>query len=183
MVNRLEVLALIPARGGSKGIPRKNLRDFAGAPLIAYSIAAALQAELVTRVIVSTDDSEIAEVARAWGAETPFVRPAQFAQDDSTDLPVFEHALQWLRENEGYQPEIVIQLRPTSPIRPVGLLDDGFARVRISPIAPWLTENASRKLWKFPVKVHRRVVVPCSCPHKGLLMVKSKPLTGTTNDD
>ena len=109
MVNRPEVLAIIPARGGSKGIPRKNLRDFAGAPLIAYSIVAALQAELVTRVIVSTDDHEIAEVARAWGAEAPFMRPAQFAQDDTTDLPVFEHALQWLRENQDYHPEIVIQ--------------------------------------------------------------------------
>ncbi|NLC30336.1 MAG: acylneuraminate cytidylyltransferase family protein, partial [Chloroflexi bacterium] len=126
MVNRPEVLAIIPARGGSKGIPRKNLRDFAGAPLIAYSIVAALQAELVTRVIVSTDDHEIAEVARAWGAEVPFMRPAQFAQDDTTDLPVFEHALQWLRENQDYHPEIVIQLRPTSPIRPVGLLDEAI---------------------------------------------------------
>lgn len=135
MVERPEVLALIPARGGSKGIPRKNLRDFAGAPLIAYSIAAAIQAELVTRVVVSTDDLQIAEVARAWGAETPFIRPAQFAQDDSTDLPVFEHALQWLRENEGYQPEIVIQLRPTSPIRPIGLLDEAINKLIEHPEA------------------------------------------------
>lgn len=123
MVKQAEVLALIPARGGSKGIPRKNLRDFAGAPLIAYSIVAAKQAERVTRVIVSTDDAEIAEVARAWGAEVPFMRPAQFAQDDSTDLPVFEHALEWLEQNENYMPDIVIQLRPTSPVRPIGLLD------------------------------------------------------------
>ncbi len=135
MVTHPEVLALIPARGGSKGIPRKNVRDFAGAPLIAYSIAAALQAELVTRVIVSTDDPEIAEVARAWGAETPFVRPAQFAQDDTTDLPVFEHALQWMRENEGYQPEIVIQLRPTSPVRPIGLLDEAVKKLLEHPEA------------------------------------------------
>ena len=124
MVTKPEVLALVPARGGSKGIPRKNIRDFAGAPLIAYSIAAGLQSQRVTRVIVSTDDEEIAAVARAWGAETPFLRPAEFARDDTTDLPVFEHALQWLWETEGYQPEIVIQLRPTSPIRPVGLLDE-----------------------------------------------------------
>ena len=123
MVKQTEVLALIPARGGSKGIPRKNLRDFAGAPLIAYSIAAAKQAERVTRVIVSTDDPEIADVARAWGAEVPFMRPAQFAQYDSTDLPVFEHALEWLEQNENYMPDIVIQLRPTSPVRPIGLLD------------------------------------------------------------
>ena len=126
MVAKPEVLVLIPARGGSKGIPRKNIRDFAGAPLIAYSIAAGSQSQLVTRVIVSTDDEEIAAVARDWGAETPFLRPAEFAQDDTTDLPVFEHALRWLRENEGYQPEIVIQLRPTSPIRPVGLLDEAI---------------------------------------------------------
>ena len=135
MVGKLEVLALIPARGGSKGVPRKNIRDFAGAPLIAYSIAAALQAELITRVIVSTDDEEIAAVAREWGAETPFLRPSELAQDDTTDLPVFEHALQWLRENENYQPGIVIQLRPTSPIRPVGLLDEAIKKLLEHPEA------------------------------------------------
>ena len=135
MVGKLEVLALIPARGGSKGVPRKNIRDFAGAPLIAYSIAAALQAELITRVIVSTDDEEIAAVAREWGAETPFLRPSELAQDDTTDLPVFEHALQWLRENESYQPQIVIQLRPTSPIRPVGLLDEAVRKLLEHPEA------------------------------------------------
>jgi N-acylneuraminate cytidylyltransferase len=123
-----EILALIPARGGSKGIPRKNIRDFAGYPLIAWSIAAGLQSELVTRVIVSTDDGEIAAVAREFGAETPFLRPAEFAQDNTTDLPVFEHALAWLKENEGYVPDVVVQLRPTSPIRPRGLVD---AAVRI----------------------------------------------------
>lgn len=121
-----EILALIPARGGSKGIPRKNIRSFAGYPLIAWSIAAAKQSQLVTRVIVSTDDEEIAEVAREWGAETPFLRPTEFAQDNTTDLPVFEHALSWLKENEGYQPEIVIQLRPTSPIRPKNMVDDAI---------------------------------------------------------
>src|SRR6185503_17134341 len=113
-----ETLALVPARGGSKGIPRKNIRNFAGYPLIAWSIAAAKQASGVTRVIVSTDDEEIASVAREYGAETPFLRPSELAQDQTTDLPVFEHALDWLEKNEGYQPEIVIQLRPTSPIRP-----------------------------------------------------------------
>jgi len=124
MVGKPEVLALIPARGGSKGIPRKNIRDFAGAPLIAYSIAAGLQAQHVTRVIVSTDDEEIAAVAREWGAETPFLRPAEFAQDDTTDLPVFQQALAWLAEHENYHPDFVVQLRPTSPVRPVGLIDE-----------------------------------------------------------
>jgi len=123
-----EILALIPARGGSKGIPRKNIRSFAGYPLIAWSIAAAKQAQCVTRVIVSTDDPEIAAVAREHGAETPFLRPAGLAQDNTTDLPVFEHALAWLAEHEGYRPEVVIQLRPTSPIRPRDCVD---AAVRI----------------------------------------------------
>jgi N-acylneuraminate cytidylyltransferase len=121
-----EILALIPARGGSKGIPRKNIRSFAGYPLIAWSIAAAKQSSLVTRVIVSTDDEEIAAVAREWGAETPFLRPSELAQDKTTDLPVFEHALKWLEEVEGYRPEVVIQLRPTSPIRPLTMVDDAI---------------------------------------------------------
>ena len=121
-----DILALIPARGGSKGIPRKNIRSFAGYPLIAWSIAAAKQSELVTRVIVSTDDEEIAAVAREWGAETPFLRPAEFAQDKTTDLPVFEHALKWLEDVEGYRPDIVVQLRPTSPVRPHKMVDDAI---------------------------------------------------------
>jgi N-acylneuraminate cytidylyltransferase len=118
-----EILAIIPARGGSKGIPRKNIRPFSGYPLIVWSIAAARQSSLVKRVIVSTDDEEIAAVARQFGAETPFLRPAEHAQDKTTDLPVFEHALKWLSEHENYRPEIVVQLRPTSPIRPRGLVD------------------------------------------------------------
>ena len=126
MVKKLEVLAVIPARGGSKGIPRKNIKDFAGYPLIAYSIFAGTQSKLVTRTIVSTDDEEIASVARACGAETPFLRPAEFAQDNTTDLPVFQHALSWLEEHEGYIPDIVIQLRPTSPVRPSNCVDEAI---------------------------------------------------------
>ncbi|MBL8102459.1 MAG: acylneuraminate cytidylyltransferase [Anaerolineales bacterium] len=121
-----EILALIPARGGSKGIPRKNIRSFAGYPLIAWSIAAARYSSRVTRVIVSTDDEEIAAVAREWGAETPFLRPNELAQDKTTDLPVFEHALKWLEEVEAYRPEVVVQLRPTSPIRPRSMVDDAI---------------------------------------------------------
>jgi len=121
-----EILVIIPARGGSKGIPHKNIRNFAGFPLIAWSIAAARQSDLVTRTIVSTDDAEIAAIARSFGAETPFLRPAEFARDQTTDLPVFEHALQWLAENEKYHPGVVVQLRPTSPIRPPSLVDDAI---------------------------------------------------------
>jgi CMP-N-acetylneuraminic acid synthetase len=130
-----EVLALIPARGGSKSIPRKNIMDFAGHPLIAYSIAAGLAAETITRVIVSTDNEEIAAISRRYGAETPFLRPDEHSQDQTPDLPVFRHALEWLAENEGYQPEIVVQLRPTSPFRQVGHIDGAVYRLIERPDA------------------------------------------------
>lgn len=135
VASRPEVLALIPARGGSKGIPRKNIRPLAGYPLIAYSIAAARQAEWVTRVIVSTDDEEIAAIARQYGAETPFLRPVELAQDDTTDFPVFEQALLWLAEHENYHPDLVVQLRPTSPIRPVGCVDGAIQALLANPQA------------------------------------------------
>jgi N-acylneuraminate cytidylyltransferase len=135
LVNVTEVLAIIPARGGSKSIPRKNIRPFAGHPLIAYSIAAARAAETVTRVVVSTDDEEIAAVARRYGAETPFLRPAEFSQDNTPDLPVFRHALQWLDEYEDYRPEILVQLRPTSPFRRVAHIDSAVYRLIERPEA------------------------------------------------
>ncbi len=130
-----EILALIPARGGSKSIPRKNIRPFAGHPLIAWSIAAGSAAETVTRLIVSTDDEEIAEVARRYGAETPFIRPAELAQDDTPDLPVFVHALQWLEAHENYRPDLVVHLRPTSPLRRVWHIDQAVLRLLEHPEA------------------------------------------------
>ena len=119
----MQILAIIPARGGSKSIPRKNIRPLAGHPLIAYSIAAALGSQSVTRTIVSTDDEEIAAVARQYGAETPFLRPVELAEDQTTDLPVFQHALACLAEQEAYHPDVIVQLRPTSPIRPPDCVD------------------------------------------------------------
>ena len=153
MVKKPEVLAIIPARGGSKGIPRKNIRVFAGFPLLAYSIKAATQSDMVTRVIVSTDDEEIAAVAREYGAETPFMRPAELAEDNTTDLPVFQHALTWLKNHEGYQPDVVIQLRPTSPIRPVNCVDDAVRLLLGHPEADsvrGVVESAQNpyKMWR-----------------------------------
>jgi YrbI family 3-deoxy-D-manno-octulosonate 8-phosphate phosphatase len=150
-----EILAIIPARGGSKGIPHKNIRDFAGVPLIAWSIAAAKQSDLVTRTIVSTDDEEIAAVARSFGAETPFLRPAEFAQDATTDLPVYEHALKWLAENENYRPDVVIQLRPTSPIRPRDCVDRAIRILLAHPEADCVrgvvpAGQNPHKMWRLP---------------------------------
>jgi N-acylneuraminate cytidylyltransferase len=135
MVMTRQVLAIIPARGGSKSIPRKNIRPFAGHPLIAYSIAAGLAAETVTRVIVSTDDEEIATIACQYGAEVPFFRPTELSCDDTPDLPVFQHALTWLDENDGYLPEIVVQLRPTSPFRRRWHIDQAVLRLTERPEA------------------------------------------------
>ena len=131
----MQILALIPARGGSKSIPHKNVRLLAGFPLIAYSITAARQSKLVSRIIVSSDDDEIASIARGFGAETPFLRPVEFAQDNTLDLPVFTHALNWLKEHEHYQPDVLVQLRPTSPLRPPDCVDQAIQILQDHPDA------------------------------------------------
>jgi YrbI family 3-deoxy-D-manno-octulosonate 8-phosphate phosphatase len=155
MDSMVEILAIIPARGGSKGIPRKNIKPLAGYPLIAYSIAAGLRSRSVTRTIVSTDDPEIAEIARAQGADVPFMRPADLAADDTQDLPVFQHALSWLEEAEGYHPELVVQLRPTSPFRPPDLIDRAVKILLDDPQATSVrgvvpSKQNPYKMWKVP---------------------------------
>ena len=131
----IKILAIIPARKGSKGIPNKNIRNFAGLPLLAHSIKTAKESKLINRIIVSTDSSKIAKIANKFGAETPFLRPAKFAQDDSLDLPLFLHALNWLKINENYVPDIVVQLRPTSPIRYVNKIDRAIQTLIDNPKA------------------------------------------------
>jgi len=111
------VVAILPARGGSKGIPRKNIKMLAGKPLIAWTIGAALRSRCLDRVITSTDDDEIAQVARQLGAEVPFLRPADLASDTATSVEVVLHALDWLQQNEYAQPDFVMLLQPTSPLR------------------------------------------------------------------
>lgn len=120
----MEVLAVIPARGGSKGIKRKNLVDFNGKPLVAHSIEHALRCRSITRTIVSTDDDEIAQVSKSVGAEVPFMRPDDLSADHVLDWPVFVHALQLLAETENYHPDIVVHLRPTAPYRKPGWIDE-----------------------------------------------------------
>jgi CMP-N,N'-diacetyllegionaminic acid synthase len=112
-----EILALIPARGGSKSVPRKNIIKLHGKPMIAWAIEHAIASQFITRVIVTTDDEEIAEIAREYGAEVPFLRPADISGDYSVDVEFHSHALKWLKENENYIPEMVVNLRPTPPSR------------------------------------------------------------------
>ena len=125
----MEILALVTARGGSKSLPRKNIVPFLGRPLVQWSVVAAQEAQLVTRVVISTDDEEIADCAAESGAEVPFMRPSALAQDTTLDHPVFEHALNWLADNESYRPDMVLHLRPTSPLRPRGLIDEAVRKM------------------------------------------------------
>lgn len=150
---RREILALIPARGGSKGMPRKNVRQVAGKPLIAYSIQQALGSRLITRTIVSTDDAEIAAIARQYGAEVPFRRPRRLAGDRSPDIDVFRHALDWLRQREGYACDLVVHLRPTTPVRQIERIDAAIEALVRDPRAHSLrsVSEASQtpyKMWR-----------------------------------
>lgn len=131
----MEILAVIPARGGSRGIPRKNIRFLAGKPLIAWTIEAALAASRLSRVIVSTEDNEIAEIASRYGAEVPFSRPPELAEDDSTTLAVLQHVIAWLVGTEGYRPDAVMTLQPTSPLRTQRHIEQAISLFEADPKA------------------------------------------------
>lgn len=141
-----EALAIIPARGGSKGLPGKNVRLLDGRPLIGHSILAALEAPSVTRVIVSTEAAEIAEVAMREGAEVPFLRPLELSQDETPTLDVLRHVLLELEAREGYRPEEIVLLQPTSPLRTYEDIEGALALRR--------REGADRVVSVTPVKHH-----------------------------
>lgn len=123
----IKTVGLITARGGSKSIPQKNVRLLAGKPLIAWTIEAALRSQGLSRVIVSTDDEEIARVSREWGADVPFMRPAELAQDDSPHLGVIRHALGWLASENEPELDYLMLLQPTSPLRTTADIDSAIA--------------------------------------------------------
>ena len=145
-----KVLALIPARGGSKGLPGKNVRQFFGKPLIYWSIKAAQESCFINRVIVSTDDPDIASIARSFGAEVPFLRPSELARESTVDYPVFKHALDFLLDTEDYMADLVVQLRPTTPVRTMGMVDKGIKMILGTPDADSL----------------RCVTIPTQTPYK-----------------
>lgn len=120
-----KILCLIPARSGSKGIPHKNIKGLNGKPLIAYSIEQALQSRFndSMRVVVTTDSEKYAEIAKKYGADVPFLRPSSISQDLSTDLEFMKHAIDWLKKNNNEDFDIILQLRPTQPMRKVEDID------------------------------------------------------------
>lgn len=125
----MSVLGLIPARGGSKGIPHKNIKELNGYPLIAYSIAQGLQSNLIDRLIVSTDDYEIKSVAEKYGAEVPFIRPQHLASSTASSFDAILHAVDWLEE-QGEKYDTVCLLQATSPYRPEGIIDQALEKYR-----------------------------------------------------
>lgn len=150
-----KIVALIPARGGSKGVPRKNIRNLKGFPLIAYTIACCFLSRHIERIIVSTDDHEIAIIAQRYGAEVPFLRPAEMAADRSPDLEFVLHAINWFSEYEGTVPEYLVHMRPTTPLRKPAIVDDAigmflsdtsYSSLRSAHVAPespfkWFLKN------------------------------------------
>lgn len=123
-IDKDRVIALIPARGGSKGVPKKNIQLIKEYPLIAYSIAAGILSKCIDRVIVSTDSEEIAETALHFGAEVPFIRPAEYASDSAGDIGFVEHAIRYMYEHEDVIPEYLVHLRPTTPFRKAEIIDE-----------------------------------------------------------
>lgn len=122
----MNILGLVPARGGSKSIPHKNIALLAGRPLLAYTCEAALESRYLTRVVLSTDDETIAEVGRDCGVEVPFTRPNELARDDTPSLAVAQHAIRWLSEHEGWQADMLVLLQPTSPLRRAQHIDEAL---------------------------------------------------------
>ena len=129
MYKHKTTLGVITARGGSKGIPRKNIKPLAGKPLIGWTIAAAEKSRYLTRSIVSTDDPEIASISRDLDADVPFIRPAELAQDSTPAIPVIQHALRWLSEHEGAAFDYVMILQPTSPLRTADDIDACITKI------------------------------------------------------
>ena len=129
------VYSIIPARSGSKGVPGKNIRLLGGYPLIAYSIAASKMSRSIQRTIVSTDTEEIAKIARSFGAQVPFLRPAEYAADRSLDIDFVLHALKWLKENNEEPPDYLVNLRPTTPLRDPQLIDRAVEDFKRTPTA------------------------------------------------
>jgi N-acylneuraminate cytidylyltransferase len=157
-----EIYAIIPARGGSKGIPGKNIKLLKGHPLIAYSIAAAKLSKSISRVIVSTDSPEIAEISKTYGAEVPFIRPAEFAKDNSPDRDFLVHAIRWFEENENEIPGYWVHLRPTTPLRDPSLIDDAISMLQNSPNATSLRSGheAAESPFKWFMKDEKGFFIP-----------------------
>jgi CMP-N-acetylneuraminic acid synthetase len=192
-VSELSALGLVVARGGSKGLPRKNVLPLGGKPLIAHTVEAALAARRLDRVLLSSDDTEIIDAARAAGCPVPFVRPAELAGDHSSTVDVGLHALAWLAEHERYHPDVVVMLPATAPRRRAEhidgaidvLLQDSGAEAVVAvteadyPPYWMLSLSANRLSWLFPEGAradHRQQLPPAYRPNGSIYVIRTAVL-------
>jgi len=156
MINGRKVLGIIPARGGSKGIPRKNIRMLAGKPLIAWTIEEAHKSQYIDRLILSTEDMEIKEVAEEWGCEVPFVRPLELAQDDTPGIDTVFHALNAI----GGEYDYIVLLQPTSPLRTVDDIDDciRYCCQESAPVCVSVTLAGHNPYWMHKLNQRQRLI-------------------------
>lgn len=178
-----KILAIIPARSGSKGLPGKNIKPLLHHPLLAYSIKAAQESKRINRITVNTDSAEIAAIAKTYNAEIPFLRPAALAGDESTDLDVFLHQLEWMQVHENYTPDLVVQLRPTSPVRFVHWIDDAIEKMMqhnadslralseapVTPYKMWLVDDTATVM--HPLLEMHNMTEPYNQPRQKLPVV------------
>ncbi|WP_162785831.1 cytidylyltransferase domain-containing protein [Polynucleobacter necessarius] len=169
----VKIVVVIPARSGSKSLPNKNILPLHGKPLLCYSVAYALGCKAVDKIVVSTDSEHIASIAKECGAETPFLRPGEYSQDSTRDYPVMKHALEFFEDiDEIY--DIYVLLRPTSPIRPSGLIERtikileknpsassvrSVAKIKEHPYRAWYKENDG-SMRGFVEDVHEAYNIP-----------------------
>ena len=160
----IRVLGIIPARGGSKSIPFKNIANVGGKPLIYYTIREAKKSKLLDAFIVSTDSPKIAAVAKRHGADAPFLRPGKFAKDNSPDIHFLRHALRWVKKHRGWDPELVVILRPTSPLRLARDIDRVIGVAFQKPCTMVRTVSPPRhnpfKMWHFRKDESLRPLLP-----------------------
>ena len=156
----MKILAIIPARGSSKAVPKKNITLLAGKPLIYYTIREAKKSHSISRIIISTDCSETIEIAKQYGVEVPFIRPKELSGDNVLDFPVCEHAIKSLRKQEGFVPDIIVWLRPTSPLREAKHIDEAIEILMSKPAGDsvrslCIAPKHPLKMWK--IKSNRLV--------------------------
>lgn len=163
-----KILAIIPARSGSKSVQDKNIRIMNGKPMLAYSIEQALASSKIDRVIVSTDSPKYQAIAKEYGSEAPFLRPAEISQDTSLDIAVFQHALHWLQNNEQYYADVCVHLRPTHPIRDPADIDKMISILEVDPeldavrsVSP--AKQTPYKMWLFTDETSHQMHPVTSC--------------------